>query len=529
MKKIKIICLLLFFLMVFSLVPKISEAASISSTCSNLIRNNCNQVCEQHCMSSNLGEAEKSSIQWKIHISIYESTAQCFCKCTDKSTLWYFPEFKICNMCYYTDCYIPPQDTQTPIITMHSPENNVFYNTNEVELKVSANEQVTWQYYLNSQGKKIEFEPNIIIQGKEGKNTLIVYATDNVENTASEEVVFYIDTITPVITIESPEENKVYHEEDILVKFKAEDDNLYKVWFLHDSEKIYSSETERTFEGGIQGLTFYAIDKAGNLAEKVVNFKIKLDTQTPIITMHSPENNVFYNTNEVELKVSANEQVTWQYYLNSQGKKIEFEPNIIIQGKEGKNTLIVYATDNAGNTAIEEVVFYIDTIKPVINVISPENKTYDTDNILIKFTAQDENLESSWFFDGSEKIYSNEIEKDFLEGSHTLKFYATDKAGNLASETLNFYIELENDEDEEDGSNKGKCRSCERELRDYEYEEEQEPEVIYKTRGIHIEPQTINEGKEDKKIFGIPGTVIIIFLILDIILLIILAVVIFSR
>jgi len=362
MKKIKIICLLLFFLMVFSLVPKISEAASISSTCSNLIRNNCNQVCEQHCMSSNLGEAEKSSIQWKIHISIYESTAQCFCKCTDKSTLWYFPEFKICNMCYYTDCYIPPQDTQTPIITMHSPENNVFYNTNEVELKVSANEQVTWQYYLNSQGKKIEFEPNIIIQGK-----------------------------------------------------------------------------------------------------------------------------------------------------------------------EGKNTLIVYATDNAGNTAIEEVVFYIDTIKPVINVISPENKTYDTDNILIKFTAQDENLESSWFFDGSEKIYSNEIEKDFLEGSHTLKFYATDKAGNLASETLNFYIELENDEDEEDGSNKGKCRSCERELRDYEYEEEQEPEVIYKTRGIHIEPQTINEGKEDKKIFGIPGTVIIIFLILDIILLIILAVVIFSR
>lgn len=250
------------------------------------------------------------------------------------------------------------------------------------------------------------------------------------------------------------------------------------------------------------------------------------DTTAPEITVYSPVSNKFYNTKNISLEVSANEQAEWKYSLNS-ADKVSFEPNTTITGEEGQNTLVVYATDNAGNTAQEQVVFYVDTTMPIINILSPENKTYGSQDILVKFTTQDENLVSSWFFNETTDVYSNEAEQKFSEGSHTIKFYAKDKAGNVAVKTVSFTVKLpEEPEEEEKPSVVKKCTECELALQ--ELEESVNQTVVYKNRGVHIEPPAVSDNEKDSSgLFGLGslGIFVLIFLIVDVLLLIVLSVV----
>jgi parallel beta-helix repeat protein len=86
-----------------------------------------------------------------------------------------------------------------------------------------------------------------------------------------------------------------------------------------------------------------------------------------------------------------------------------------------------------------------DNVAPSIKVLSPENKTYDTSNILLNFTVNEAAAQITYSLDGQENITitGNTTLTELTNGDYNLTIYATDEAGNVGiSETIYFRVDV---------------------------------------------------------------------------------------
>jgi len=169
------------------------------------------------------------------------------------------------------------------------------------------------------------------------------------------------------------------------------------------------------------------------------------DTTPPNITILSPKNTI-YATNQITVDVKANENVTWFYILN--GVQHEFTPPTTVNAKEGENTLQIKAVDKAGNEATKNVTFIVDTTPPMITILSPEQKTYSTSYVELKFVASENVTQAYYELDGSGKyvtipVVGNQgsvMVKKLTNKEHEIKVYAKDVAGNWGVGSVKFKI-----------------------------------------------------------------------------------------
>ena len=114
---------------------------------------------------------------------------------------------------------------------------------------------------------------------------------------------------------------------------------------------------------------------------------------------------------------------------------------------DGIHIVTVYANDTAGNTGSSETVYFtVDTVSPAIEILSPENKTYDMTDIPLTFTVDESVLWMAYSLDGQANvtITGNTTLYISSEGSHSLIVYARDTAENTgASEIICFSIKTE--------------------------------------------------------------------------------------
>lgn len=132
--------------------------------------------------------------------------------------------------------------------------------------------------------------------------------------------------------------------------------------------------------------------------------------------------------------------------------------------EDGNNRIIVYANDSANNFALNNSYYVkIDNIIPVLEINSPEMKTYTISSIIFNITATDDlgvslckysidgESNETLTRDGSTNYY-NRTDSSVAEGSHNVTFYCTDTAGNLAPSSRYFTINLP---EEESGESSG--------------------------------------------------------------------------
>ncbi len=216
------------------------------------------------------------------------------------------------------------------------------------------------------------------------------------------------------------------------------------------------------------------------------------DTNQTTMNIQSPTPNTAFGSNAVSYSFAVQKPHSWFDYLPVHGDLLQI--SYIIDGKtvdlassgldqshyeskplsfngtlsglsEGNHSLQVYVrsvsyyldpnrpTSGYGwwlypplnyymDTYSDQVLFSVDTILPIVQILSIENRTYDSGDIPLDF-AVSEPGKVSYFLDNEDNvtISGNTTLTGLAPGLHNLTVCVTDKAENIgASETIQFTI-----------------------------------------------------------------------------------------
>jgi len=355
----------------------------------------------------------------------------------------------------YFVVYIPPVDTTPPTITIISPQETT-YEVSEVSLYFSVNEDTSWIGYSLDGQDNVTITGDTVLSGlSDGSHTIVVFATDYAGNTGASDTVQFtistppVDTTPPTITIISPQET-TYSTPEIALNFNIDELVSWIAYSLDGEDNV--TITENTVLSGLSEeehtIKIFARDQAGNTgASNKVTFRV--DTTPPTVTLTSPEETT-YSTTNVFLEITLNEEATWIGY------SLDGEDNVTITGdsnlsglSDGSHTIVVFATDYAGNTGASDTVQFtistppVDTTPPTIIINSPENITYEVSEVSLYFSVNEDTSWIGYSLDGqtNTSLSGNVTLIDLSEGSHSIVVFANDTTGNSgASDVVQFVV-----------------------------------------------------------------------------------------
>jgi len=293
----------------------------------------------------------------------------------------------------------------------------------------SGEEDVVLNLYLTSTdlvNTSVKFIPHVTLNG-----TLIIHP---------------VDIIPPAIFLLSPD-NSTYDTNDVALTFVVNESTSWIGYSMDCQGNVtISGNITMSLSDGPHVIVVYANDSVGNIGYSgTVYFTI--DTMSPKIDVLSPKNRV-YADNEVLLSFIVSELTSWIGYSLDGGINVSISGNNLITGlSEGPHNLVVYANDTFGNMGSSDTIYFaIDTVAPIISVISPENKTYATNSVALTFTLSEPAAWIGYTLDGQANItiVGNITIFNLSEGVHSIVCYANDTVENIGySEIVYFTIETQ--------------------------------------------------------------------------------------
>lgn len=156
------------------------------------------------------------------------------------------------------------------------------------------------------------------------------------------------------------------------------------------------------------------------------NFKVHVtsgDLIAPVVTISSPLNNGYYNAAALPLSPVFSVLEANQYSTRIDGW----------QTSEGTHTVIVTATDEAGNVGSARATYTVDNTVPTISTTITNGGVYNEatlKNMGQYYEVQDANPASE-----------SASPLEYTEGNHTAVVTAVDKAGNKSEVTINYIVD----------------------------------------------------------------------------------------
>jgi len=113
---------------------------------------------------------------------------------------------------------------------------------------------------------------------------------------------------------------------------------------------------------------------------------------------------------------------------------------------EGSHEVRFYCSASTLGSIYDTVAcFKIEAHAPIVLVLSPENKTYETNAFPLNVTLNEDVLQIRYSLDGKENVTAagNTTLQDLPNGSHDVTVYAVDKVGKIGtSETVTFTVDM---------------------------------------------------------------------------------------
>ncbi|MCK4928077.1 MAG: hypothetical protein KAS11_06380, partial [Candidatus Aenigmarchaeota archaeon] len=201
-----------------------------------------------------------------------------------------------------------------------------------------------------------------------------VYANDTAGNMNVSDIYSFntIDSTPPIITIEYPL-NRSYNSTSVWANLTLNEDGDWCGYSLDGAANVTMSNTStedwyilvESLSESSHYITYSCNDTAGNMNSSEVTVYFSVDVTEPNLYISSPDN-ITYKDKQIDMNVSADEDIdTWRYSLNGNAN-VTFDPNTTITATEGVNNITVYANDTAGNLNSTTVYFSFNTTLEVV-------------------------------------------------------------------------------------------------------------------------------------------------------------------
>jgi len=183
------------------------------------------------------------------------------------------------------------------------------------------------------------------------------------------------------------------------------------------------------------------------------NYYIGSDIFPPIINMVYPINNTNHIDNLVDINYTISDNyLGYCWYTNNSGKNnytITCGQNITnVNWNQGVNNISIYVNDSAGNRNVSYVTFWVDSIKPDIQIIYPlNNSNHSVNTIDINYTASDTNLQVCWYSNNTYRINmtldncANLTTIIWADGLYNITIWVNDSFGNINHSTVSLRID----------------------------------------------------------------------------------------
>ncbi len=278
-------------------------------------------------------------------------------------------------------------DTVPPVLTLLGPSQGAYLSTSSVHVTWNATDLTSgvqgFQYRIDGNGwSALTTVNSTTFSGlADGSHTVDILAIDNADNAIVKSLVFVVDTTSPSISITSPANG-----------FDSDSSTVKVIWFASDATAGLNgyqyridggawSSTTQSMSHDFAGLTdgphtaeARCTDKAGNNATVPVSFVV--DTIIPSVSIVSPSEGAFV-TSSVTVRMSSSDPTSGisaiQYRLDGQAwTDASLTTEHTFAGvPEGMHTYDVRAFDGAGNWNRVTSTFTVDSVPPVVQIISP--------------------------------------------------------------------------------------------------------------------------------------------------------------
>lgn len=341
-------------------------------------------------------------------------------------------------------------DTVAPSISISSPAPGQYINSTTVSATFSATDAngVTATCRLDTGGFQPCTSPASTTGLSQGDHTLTVRGVDPAGNAAEASVTFRVDSIAPDVNVSSPTQNQHIATTSPNVLFTATDTNPLNVQCNIDGAGFSSCTSPLALSGLSQGphvVVVRATDPAGNVTSVTRNFTV--DTVAPVVSISSPTAAQLFVSTTVPVAFTANDTNLASVTCAIDGGSFSActSPRSFTSLAQGDHTVVVRATDNAGNTTEDDVTFRVDTIAPDLTIQSPANNSFiSSTSVNVSFTTSDANADAvecrldSGSFAACTSAYAL---SGLSQGNHTVQVRATDRAGNATTRSVTFTVD----------------------------------------------------------------------------------------
>ncbi|MGG3466031.1 hypothetical protein ABES02_00380 [Neobacillus pocheonensis] len=313
-------------------------------------------------------------------------------------------------------------DKQAPETVINT---SAYWYNNDVNVNLTATDDLSGvkATYYSVDGSEFAEGTNFALE-KEGVHTVSFYSEDNVGNVEEKRTVeVKMDKQAPKTTADI--------KDNSLVELTATDDlsGVHATYYSINGSDFTEGTSFVVDQQGVNTVTFYSIDNAGNMEAKQT-IEVIVDKTAPV-TVSNLEDKWYRDSLNVKLTATDDLSGVKATYYSIDGADFNKGTSLTIE-KEGKHEVTFYSVDNAGN--IEErhkVAVNLDKTAPT-TVSNLEDK-WNTNTVDVKLTATDDlsGVKATYYsIDGADfnEGTSLTVEK---EGKHEVTFYSVDNAGNI--------------------------------------------------------------------------------------------------
>jgi len=314
-------------------------------------------------------------------------------------------------------------DTEAPVTTATAPTE--WTNKTPVTVTLSATDSgtgVAKTYY--SVNDAAFAEGTTVTLNSEGIYNISYYSVDKVGNKESAKTIAVkVDKTAPVT---KASDFKEWSVEEIVLTANDEASGVAKTFYSVNGSDFVEGTTVKIEKEGLNQVSFYSVDQAGNKEEARV-IEVKVDKTAPVTSYNAPAGWQKDNAVVTFAATDAASGVAKTFYSINGSSFVE-GTSVTVE-KEGVNEVTFYSIDLAGNAEqVKMIEVKVDKTAPVTK--TSEIPEWSGQEFTLVATDAASGVAKTFYSINGSEFTEGTLVKVEEEGVHKVSFYSVDLAGN---------------------------------------------------------------------------------------------------